>query len=190
MRLGTPGTFYRFGRQRFGFPRPFSVPRFRASRAVGFEAIRIKIARPSYGFPGHRGCLRHVPTLVDVQPPFAAARLLFAPSCSGSPQHDGAAESDMIGLFADIRHFNACTEGLNYLGVVLRLQHACERAALECSGSCHTAQSPIRQLARPRRRRQRWCSAVTLTAPGFWRARTWWTLTRTRSCGVPLPRTS
>lgn len=39
------------------------------------------------------------------------------------PQRDGPGENDMVGLFADIRHLTICTEGLNFLGVALRLHH-------------------------------------------------------------------
>lgn len=43
------------------------------------------------------------------------------------PQRDGPAENDMVGLFADIRHFNVNTEGLSHLGVALRLHHIVQR---------------------------------------------------------------
>merc|ERR1739845_198347 len=39
------------------------------------------------------------------------------------PQRDGPGESDMVGLFADIRHLNVCTDGLSFAGVALRLDH-------------------------------------------------------------------
>jgi hypothetical protein len=39
------------------------------------------------------------------------------------PQRDGPAESDMVGLFADIRHLTVCTDGMGMAGVALRLHH-------------------------------------------------------------------
>lgn len=39
------------------------------------------------------------------------------------PQRDGIGESDMIGLFADMRHVTICTEGLSYLGVALHVHY-------------------------------------------------------------------
>ena len=40
-----------------------------------------------------------------------------------APQRDGPGESEMVGLFADIRQCNICTEGLNHVGVALRLNY-------------------------------------------------------------------
>eukprot|EP00746_Dinoflagellata_sp_MGD_P065707 gnl/MRDRNA2_/MRDRNA2_273475_c0_seq1.p1 gnl/MRDRNA2_/MRDRNA2_273475_c0~~gnl/MRDRNA2_/MRDRNA2_273475_c0_seq1.p1 ORF type:complete len:252 (+),score=33.79 gnl/MRDRNA2_/MRDRNA2_273475_c0_seq1:57-758(+) len=40
-----------------------------------------------------------------------------------APQRDGPSETEMVGLFADFRLLNICTEGLNLLGVLLRLHH-------------------------------------------------------------------
>lgn len=39
------------------------------------------------------------------------------------PQRDGPSESDMIGLFADIRHFIIRTESLSYAGVAMHLHY-------------------------------------------------------------------
>merc|ERR1712048_1248487 len=39
------------------------------------------------------------------------------------PQRDGPGESDMVGLFSDLRHLDVCTEGLSLAGVALRLHH-------------------------------------------------------------------
>jgi hypothetical protein len=39
------------------------------------------------------------------------------------PQRDGFAESDIVGLFSDIRHISIHTEGLNFAGVALELNH-------------------------------------------------------------------
>lgn len=43
------------------------------------------------------------------------------------PQRDGTGENDMVGLFADIRHLNVCTEGLSLAGVALRMHHTVEQ---------------------------------------------------------------
>jgi len=40
-----------------------------------------------------------------------------------APQRDGPGESDMVGLFADIRCFLVLTEGLSFAGAALRLHH-------------------------------------------------------------------
>jgi hypothetical protein len=37
------------------------------------------------------------------------------------PQRDGLAENEMVGLFADFRHVNICTDGCNFVGVALEL---------------------------------------------------------------------
>lgn len=39
------------------------------------------------------------------------------------PQRDGPGHNDMVGLFADVRHLSVCTDGLNFVGVALRLHH-------------------------------------------------------------------
>lgn len=40
-----------------------------------------------------------------------------------APLRDGLNETNMVGLFADIRHFTVSTEGLNFAGVALRLHN-------------------------------------------------------------------
>jgi len=39
------------------------------------------------------------------------------------PQRDGPGHNDMVGLFADLRHLSVCSDGLNFVGVALRLHH-------------------------------------------------------------------
>lgn len=55
----------------------------------------------------------------------AAARCLQArtqPICLVAPQRDEAGADEMIGLLADFREFDLCTEGLSFAGAAARLQ--------------------------------------------------------------------
>ena len=40
-----------------------------------------------------------------------------------APERDGPGEADMIGLLADVRQLNVCTEALSFAGAALRLHH-------------------------------------------------------------------
>lgn len=55
------------------------------------------------------------------------------------PQRDGPSESDMIGLFADVRHLAVNTGGLSFAGVALRLHHVVQHRLWQ-------APSPITQF--------------------------------------------
>lgn len=52
------------------------------------------------------------------------------------PQRDGPAENDMVGLFADFRHFNICTEGLSFAGVALSTHNTVQRRLWTEPGLC------------------------------------------------------
>lgn len=63
-----------------------------------------------------------------------------------APQRDGPWESEMVGLFADHRLLNICTEGLNYLGVALRLHNIVRERQWCCPGFISQPELPFINL--------------------------------------------
>jgi len=59
------------------------------------------------------------------------------------PQRDEPAASEIIGLFADIRQFNMCTDGLSLAGVALRLHRVVKERLWKAPGLMTLAEVPL-----------------------------------------------